>query len=487
MACRSQHGSRYTWFPILTLTIVFALACAVVRVATALAIDVAHIADAPGNQSSPDLYGDEVVWVDARDGDGAPDIYYSNLATGESRIVAENQFRAFGPKLSADWIVWGATSSDAPSGVRFQSRSGGESGVVPSLSASFWRFALQGDTVAASDTESERIVVYNLATSARFDVPTGTSPSGARAAFPWIVWAEGDEPRLVVAYNLQTKERRALTDGANSLSAPDISGTRVVWQDVTANAIRMRDLVTGEELTLAAGDGLRQSPSILGDWVVWQDCRNGDFDIFGYYLPTGIVVPLRVAPGNQQDPVLSAQWIAWTDDTSGFTDIDGSRVADIEREYGLSSPSGDTQSVYRFYNMASGSHFYTSSREERDAVLLRWPHVYRYEGTAYSVNARTNKQPLYRFYNERTGSHFYTVSEAERDVVIQRWPDVFVYEGTAFSVSSAPTYESREVYRFYNLANGSHFYTSSAVERDNVIGRWPNIYTYEGVAFWLAR
>jgi len=41
------------------------------------------------------------------------------------------------------------------------------------------------------------------------------------------------------------------------------------------------------------------------------------------------------------------------------------------------------------------------------------------------------------------------------------------------------------VYRFYNKVNGSHFYTVSEAERNNVIATWPHIYTYEGVAFYL--
>jgi peptidoglycan-N-acetylmuramic acid deacetylase len=77
------------------------------------------------------------------------------------------------------------------------------------------------------------------------------------------------------------------------------------------------------------------------------------------------------------------------------------------------------------------------------------------------------------------------VSAQERDTVIARWPNVYTYEGIAYNVCSVPAPATSPVYRFYNKLNGSHFYTASADERDTVIARWPNVYTYEGPAFWI--
>jgi hypothetical protein len=141
--------------------------------------------------------------------------------------------------------------------------------------------------------------------------------------------------------------------------------------------------------------------------------------------------------------------------------------------------------VYRFYNTRVGSHFYTISADERDQVIARWPTIYTYEGVAYSVpsDPTTQTTPVYRFYNRRAGSHFYTISADERDQVIARWPAIYTYEGVAYSVPSDPTTQTTPVYRFYNRRAGSHFYTISADERDQVIARWPTIYTYEGVAY----
>jgi hypothetical protein len=101
--------------------------------------------------------------------------------------------------------------------------------------------------------------------------------------------------------------------------------------------------------------------------------------------------------------------------------------------YTLNSTCG-RQALYRFYNMKNGSHFYTASDAERDAVISTWPGVYQYEGPTYSVSpfAVTGFQAVYRFYNKTNGSHFYTASEEERDAVKATWPHVYDYEGAAF-------------------------------------------------------
>lgn len=144
-------------------------------------------------------------------------------------------------------------------------------------------------------------------------------------------------------------------------------------------------------------------------------------------------------------------------------------------------------SVFRFYNVRTGTHFYTSSETERDSVIAKWPTVFAYEGVAYYTKATRNPDPLYRFYNVRNGSHFYTASSAEKDLVIARWSSVFAYEGETYRVSLTPDGGKAPVYRFYNTRNGSHFYTASAEEAATVRQNWPGVYADEGPAFYLGQ
>jgi hypothetical protein len=143
--------------------------------------------------------------------------------------------------------------------------------------------------------------------------------------------------------------------------------------------------------------------------------------------------------------------------------------------------------VYRFYNRTNGTHFFTDSAAERDMVSATWPDVFSYEGVAYTTNPYNNTQPLYRFYNKASSSHFYTASAEEAATILVRWPAVFTLDGQTYAVNPAPVANSVPVYRFYNLRNGSHFYTASSEEANRVIATWPDVYHYEGTAFWLGQ
>jgi len=91
--------------------------------------------------------------------------------------------------------------------------------------------------------------------------------------------------------------------------------------------------------------------------------------------------------------------------------------------------------------------------------------------------------PVYRFYNKTNGTHFYTASEAEKNNIIARWPNIYKFEGFAYNVSSLPT--SAIVYRFWNN-NGTHFYTVSEAEKNNIIARWGNTFKFEGLAYYVS-
>jgi len=141
--------------------------------------------------------------------------------------------------------------------------------------------------------------------------------------------------------------------------------------------------------------------------------------------------------------------------------------------------------VYRFYNRETGTHFYTVSVSERDDVIRSFAQ-FAYEGAAFAAlsQPRADSVPVFRFYNKTTGTHFYTTSVSERDGIIAYYPQ-FVYEGAAFhALPVAGTDGRNTVYRFYNKATGSHFYTASPAERDKVIATYPS-FVYEGVAFYV--
>jgi len=140
-------------------------------------------------------------------------------------------------------------------------------------------------------------------------------------------------------------------------------------------------------------------------------------------------------------------------------------------------------SIYRFYNTATGAHFFTSSAAERDSVIANLK-TFNYEGIgfyAYGTQA-AGTSPVFRFYNPRTAAHFFTISAAERDWVQQTYP-FFQYEGPAWYAQTDASNGATAMYRFYLPKTGTHFYTISAAERDYVIAQLKE-YQYEGTGYY---
>jgi subtilisin family serine protease len=94
------------------------------------------------------------------------------------------------------------------------------------------------------------------------------------------------------------------------------------------------------------------------------------------------------------------------------------------------------------------------------------------------------RQPVYRFWSDVYQGHFYTISKAERDLVMASWPDVWRYEGGAWYAYARATTGTSPVYRFWSPIYNKHFFTISRAERDQVIATWPLIWKYEGVAWY---
>ena len=100
-----------------------------------------------------------------------------------------------------------------------------------------------------------------------------------------------------------------------------------------------------------------------------------------------------------------------------------------------------------------------------------------------NANDSGDRNNVYRFFNEDTGVHFYTSSEVERDNIIDNLPN-FSSEGVSYQVVDPLTGEANTsvVHRFLNQNTGVHVYTASATERSFIEESLPN-YQYEGEVF----
>ncbi len=145
--------------------------------------------------------------------------------------------------------------------------------------------------------------------------------------------------------------------------------------------------------------------------------------------------------------------------------------------------------VWRFWSPVFGKHFYTIDASERDWLIRDYPAVWTFEGVAYRACAAWEDPdlvPVYRFWSVPLGSHFYTVDENEKDWLLGDYPDVWTFEGVAFYAYPAGRQPpgTMPVYRFWSSALGGHFYTTSDTERFKLLSGYRSVWQGEGVAWY---
>lgn len=151
---------------------------------------------------------------------------------------------------------------------------------------------------------------------------------------------------------------------------------------------------------------------------------------------------------------------------------------------GITPTTVGTQ-IYRFFDTDTGTHFYTASATERDATIADRPDL-TYEGVGLNgtqaPSVDPNSLPVYRFFDVNDGTHFYTVSATEEAGIMANRPDL-KYEGVAFYEHATQQPGDAAVYRFFDNQDGTHFYTADATERSQILATRPDLVN-EGVAFY---
>jgi len=175
--------------------------------------------------------------------------------------------------------------------------------------------------------------------------------------------------------------------------------------------------------------------------------------------------------------------------SAGETDLGGNnRLADAAIDLGAYE-SAALVPVYRFWSAATGKHFYTVDEAEKDKLINESASVWTFEGAVYYAYTRAsepNLLPVYEFSSQTLGSYFYTINEAEKDKLINKYAQVWKLEGPAFY--AYPTGKqpagTQPVYRFWSDKLGGHFYTIKEAEKDKLIKQYPNVWAFEGVAWY---
>jgi hypothetical protein len=155
---------------------------------------------------------------------------------------------------------------------------------------------------------------------------------------------------------------------------------------------------------------------------------------------------------------------------------------------GSRAPAG-TEAVLRFVSPTYGCQFFTASDPEALKLINNYPDVWTFEGVGFyalSSASLAGALPVYRFWSPVLLSHFYTMSEGEKNKLIDQYSDVWTFEGIAFFAFTADQRpaETAPMYRLWNRQTGCHRYTFSETERDELINNFPDIWIYEGIAWY---
>lgn len=193
-----------------------------------------------------------------------------------------------------------------------------------------------------------------------------------------------------------------------------------------------------------------------------------------YRLNTGSPCVDAGDPGYAEDP--------------NVTDLDGkARVAGAATDIGAYELQ-TLVPVYRFQSVRTGKRFYTADEAEK-ALLVQQSGTWIFEGVAYLTYAEPVEPglvPVYRFWSEALSSHFWTISEAEKDLLIEKYADAWSYEGPVFYAypEGAQPAEAKPVYRLWSGNLSAHFYTIDAAERDQMLADPAGGWVFEGIVWY---
>lgn len=289
---------------------------------------------------------------------------------------------------------------------------------------------------------------------------------------------------------------------SGAVSAPDVPITGLGNLKLTGKTVPGgSDTVT---LTLANGTqvySVNATDSVLRIGTVWTE---SEFNIVGdaggseALFNPGAAITVNVAAtfGSSAAPMCETS-AGTTGETNnlvlGSCATAGGTMPSIQFTESYDLPIGSPVALFRYYAPGSDDHFYTTNGAELGGGGGGWD----YEGVqAYIAPLQQSGTiPLYRYYNGGNSKHFYTTNLSELGTCNQGQPAAlgYVCEGVAGYVLPAPTGSgcllageqratcipsgTTPLYRYRNVDNGAHFYTTTWSELGGGSGAW----VYEGV------
>lgn len=231
-------------------------------------------------------------------------ITIGDFEDGPDTTLARGAFRDRRPDVSGSLVVW-ERRQDATSRVLVHDVSTGETTVVgegdgfdtqPKVDEG--RVVFTRRRTVEGETQQD-IMLFDTASG---ELDRVNSTEGRRQGNPDIsgdivVWADAtDDTPDIVYRDLSSDEFVVVTGKEARPRFPAVSGSRIVWEDAR-NAdpaastteqdtdIYLFDIRTDDEVRITSHPSRQQLPDISGTRVVWQDQRNAEFEVFWTEIP----------------------------------------------------------------------------------------------------------------------------------------------------------------------------------------------------------
>jgi beta propeller repeat protein len=347
-----------------------------------------------GTASSPEIYGNRIVWLDMRNGQYTHDLYMYDLSTKkETRIT--NSGLAYDPDIYRNKVVWIDPVGEYHdfNGIYVKDLSTNKQDVIAQSTDAIGSPKIYGDNIVyylcMTSGNFPDIIMYDLSTSKFKGISTSRSAGSPDIYGNRIVWEDWRNywvynvwSQDIYMYDLSTsKEKRITTSG--TAERPAIYNNKIVWQDNRSGNwdIYMYDISTGEETQITTNKFDQIAPAIYGNTIVWQDNRSGNWNIYAYDLVTHQQIH-TTDKSNQVAPAIYNNKIVWTDYRSGKPDIYMGTISYLPVATFTASPlSGKKPLTVSFIDKSMDAYYWSWDFGDKSTSKLQSPsHKYTKAG-----------------------------------------------------------------------------------------------------------
>ncbi|UCE38011.1 MAG: PKD domain-containing protein [Thermoplasmata archaeon] len=241
------------------------------------------IAYGTGNQHSPHIYGDQIVYVDDSDGDN--DIYLHNISNGTTLKITKDIHKQESPVIYGNYIVW------------VDWRSGADSDI--------YMFDIE-------EFEETQITSGN---------GNQKNPYIHENRIVWEDYRNASTGADIFTYNIKVNLTSRITNSSADQKNPSIFGDNIVWVDMRHGTSEIYANRDGSEVRITNDSYTQHSPVLEQNLVFWVDERESDTEIFAFNLLNGLTTRITDDNDNQRNPAISGNKITWETDVNGNWDI----------------------------------------------------------------------------------------------------------------------------------------------------------------------